>query len=86
MIAPNQEMIELQQTLRRVQRWSPDARQMLIQSVRSMSVAQPESATDDDRDVPTLDELEGILDNGTPPPTDEDVKRWLEEERMRKYG
>ena len=41
-------------------------------------------ATDDpdsDDDAPTIDELEGILDNGTPPPTDEECERWLEEAR-----
>ena len=41
-------------------------------------------ATDDpdsDDDAPTIDELEGILDNGTPPPTVEECQRWLEEER-----
>ena len=57
----------------------------------SMSLDEIEAmlATDDpdsDDDAPTIDELEGILDNGTPPPTDEECERWLEEERMRKYG
>ena len=30
--------------------------------------------------------LEGILATDAPPPTDEEVERILEEERMRKYG
>lgn len=80
-----QERIELQQTLSRVLRWSPEARQRLIQSLHSLPDA-PQQATADVDDAPTLDELEGILDNGTTPPTDEEVERWLEEERMRKYG
>jgi len=30
--------------------------------------------------------LRGILSNGEPPPSDEDVARILDEERMKKYG
>jgi len=36
--------------------------------------------------APSLEELEGILATDEPPPTDEQVQDWLEEERMRKYG
>ena len=33
-----------------------------------------------------LDQLEGILASDAPPPTDEEVARWLQEERLKKYG
>lgn len=87
MIAPIQEMLELQETLRRVRRWSPRTRRELMQSITALADAPSEANVEgDDDDAPTIDELEGILDNGTPPPTDEECERWLEEERMRKYG
>lgn len=35
---------------------------------------------------PTLKEALGIAATDRPPPTDEEVKQWLEEERMKKYG
>jgi hypothetical protein len=35
--------------------------------------------------VPSAD-LRGILSNGQPAPSDEDVARMLDEERMKKYG
>ena len=31
-------------------------------------------------------ELRGLLANGQPAPSDEEVARWLDEERMKKYG
>ncbi len=88
MIAPIQEKLELQETLRRVRRWSPGTRRELMQSITALEDTPSEANVegDDDDDAPTIDELEGILDNGTPPPTDKECQRWLEEERMRKYG
>lgn len=56
---------------------------MSLDEIKAM-LATDELSPDDD--APTIDELEGILDNGTPPPTAEECERWLEEERMRKYG
>jgi hypothetical protein len=35
---------------------------------------------------PTIDQLVGIARGDAPPPTDEQVKQWLGEHRMRKYG
>jgi hypothetical protein len=34
----------------------------------------------------TADEARGLLATDQPPPTDEQVEQWLEEERMKKYG
>jgi hypothetical protein len=34
----------------------------------------------------TLTEALGLLANGQPPPTDEEVERMLDERRMEKYG
>ena len=35
---------------------------------------------------PTLYQALGLAATDRPPPNDEDVERWLEEERMKKYG
>ena len=35
---------------------------------------------------PTLHQALGLAATDRPPPSDEDVERWLEEERMKKYG
>jgi hypothetical protein len=42
--------------------------------------------TEPTRPKKSLRDLVGILATDQPPPTDEDVERILEEERMRKYG
>lgn len=34
----------------------------------------------------TLEEARGLLATDRPPPTDKEVKQWLEEERLKKYG
>ena len=47
-------------------------------------LAAPDDLSDDD--ALSLEELEGSLATDVPPPTDEEVERWLEERRMRKYG
>ena len=35
---------------------------------------------------PTIDELVGVARGEGPPPTDEQVKQWIDEHRMQKYG
>lgn len=53
-----------------------------VEQIRQM-LAAPEEISGDEL---TLEELEGCLATDAPPPSDEEVERWLEEERMRKYG
>ena len=47
-------------------------------------LAAPDELSDDD--ALSIEELEGCLATDAPPPTDEEVERWLEERRTRKYG
>jgi hypothetical protein len=35
---------------------------------------------------PTADRARGLLATDQPPPTDEEIAQWLDEERMKKYG
>jgi hypothetical protein len=35
---------------------------------------------------PDIASLRGLLSNGQTPPTDEQVKQWIDEHRMEKYG
>ncbi len=53
-----------------------------VEQIRQM-LAEPEDNLDD---ALSIEELEGCLATDAPPPTDEEVERWLEERRMRKYG
>ncbi len=34
----------------------------------------------------TMEQARGLAATGEPPPSDEQVKQWLEEERLKKYG
>lgn len=36
--------------------------------------------------APDSQGLAGLIANGSPPPTDEEVAQWLDEHRMEKYG
>lgn len=54
-----------------------------VDQIRQL-LAAPEEMSDDE--ALSLEELEGCLATDAPPPTDEEVERWLEERRMRKYG
>lgn len=54
-----------------------------VDQIRQL-LAAPEEMSDDE--ALSIEELEGRLATDAPPPTDEEVERWLEERRMRKYG
>lgn len=77
--------------LRDIQEWSPDEQLALAQKIlrmfdhlrekqqghapeRSQAARVPSSA------------LRGLLANGQPAPSDEEVARWLDEARVEKYG
>lgn len=66
-----------QKVLEIVRRW-PDARRFtLVQDV--LKKAHP-------RKKQTLSQALGLLATSAPPPSDEEVKPWLEEHRTEKYG
>ena len=67
----------------RVRTWDPEmridlARRILETVVPSRIQPPPQTMS--------LDEVVGIAKTDAPPPTDEDCKKILEEERLKKYG
>lgn len=70
-----------QQVLEIVSQW-PDARRFtLVQDV--LKTLEPEACP---RKKQTLSQALGLLATSAPPPSDEEVKQWLEEHRTQKYG
>ena len=76
------ETSELLDVWGRVSRW-PEAMKLSLASRILHSLQQ---RTDEPADRKSLRDLIGLWDRGQPPPTDEEVARILEEERMKKYG
>ena len=66
-----------------VRQWTPAQRFHLVQEV--LKTLEPKGEP-----VPkkrqALRELYGLLATDQPPPSDEDVRRWLDERRWEKYG
>ena len=73
-------MHDFEDIWRRVKDWPEDLRALLASKI--LSSQQGESA------LPrkAIAELVGILSSDSPPPSDEDVRRIVEEERMRRLG
>ena len=74
---------EMFEVWNRVRTWDPEmridlARRLLETVVPSRIQPAPQTMS--------LDEVVGIAKTDAPPPTDEDCKKILEEERMKKYG
>jgi hypothetical protein len=78
-----QETNNYQQVLRTVRRWSAERRFALVQDVIDTLATEigPARAPRE-----TLDRALGLLATDQPPPSDEDVERWLQERRMERYG
>ena len=66
--------------LKEVTAWPPEHRASLAHAIIE-SLRQ-----DAPRKKPTVDRIIGIARGDGPPPTDEQVKQWIDEHRMRKYG
>jgi len=60
----------------------PEDQQVLLAS-RILESLRRDDATPRKK---TLGDLLGLLATDEPPPTDEEVDQWLEEERLRKFG
>ena len=71
---------DLQQVWDRVRSWPQPLRVSLTSRILQSLEAEQE------RPKKSLRDLVGILATDQSPPTDEEVERILEEERMRKYG
>jgi hypothetical protein len=77
------ENVSYESVLREIQQW-PAARQLeLVQDV--LRAISPRLALPPKRQK-TFDRAFGLLANEKPAPTDAEVKQWLEEHRMEKYG
>jgi hypothetical protein len=75
---------EMADILDRIKNWPIPERitlaRHILESVEARPVVEPPP-----RRLPLSDVI-GILKTDAPPPTDEEVERIIEEERMRKYG
>ena len=74
---------EMFEVLQRVRTWQPDiridlARRILETVVPSRPLPPPQTMT--------LEEIQAIMKTDEPPPTDEECKKIIEEERLKKYG
>lgn len=74
---------EFEAVLRLVNGWSADDRQALGQAIEQ--TLQQEETREQERHAAFL-QLQGMLVTDRPPPTDAEVKQWLHEHRMEKYG
>ncbi len=68
--------------LHMVREWPARQRYLLVQEL--LKTLEPEAEQGKSED--TLKLARGLLTTGKPAPTDEEVKRWLEEHRLEKYG
>lgn len=74
---------EMFEVLQRVKTWKPEMRIDLAR--RILETVVPEQIPPPPRTM-SLDEVIGIAKTDAPPPTDEECKKILEEERIKKYG
>lgn len=75
--------VQYDEVVRQVRTWPAEQRYRLIQDLlRTIHPAAdvPSPARD------TLSEAWGFLKTEAPPPTDEEVRQWLDEARMEKWG
>lgn len=70
-----------QQVLEIVCQWPTTWRFTLVQDV--LKTLEPEARQHKKQ---TLSQALGLLETSAPPLTDEEIKQWLEEHRMEKYG
>ncbi len=74
---------EMFEVLQRVKTWKPEMRIDLAR--RILETVVPEQIPPPPQTM-TLEEIQAIMKTDKPPPTDEECKKILEEERMKKYG
>ena len=74
---------EMFEVLQRVKTWQPDMRIDLAR--RILETVVPRQIPPPPRTM-TLEEVQAIMKTDKPPPTDEECKKILEEERLKKYG
>jgi hypothetical protein len=70
-----------EQLLKIVSNWSEDKQFAFVHDVLKVLESRKERKRE-----PTLQKALGLLATDQPPPTDEEVKQWLDEHRWEKYG
>lgn len=81
--------VDYQNILRTVYQWPTPTRIALIQDLLNTLVVAEHQSSPDASGHPnqhTIQRALGLLDMGTPPPTDTEVEHWLAEHRLHKYG
>ena len=76
-------ILDRETILRVIQTWPQDEQVALAQDILRRAGAP---LAEEPLDPPDSRGLAGLLENGQPAPSDEQVERWLEEDRMKKYG
>lgn len=69
--------------LQTIRAWPRDEQVALVQDILQ---ALGEAFVEEPLAPPDSRGLAGLIANDRPPPTDEEVARWLDERRMNKYG
>lgn len=77
------EVISYNSVLSVVSQWPPAQQQALVNDVLKMISPRIEPPR---KRRPTLNQALGLLATDKPAPTDAEVKQWLDEHRMEKYG
>jgi hypothetical protein len=67
-----------------VDRWPRERRLALMRHL--LETIDDDAEAKEERRREALRNLRGMLKTSEPPPTDEDVRRWLDERRMEEYG
>ena len=74
---------EMSEVLERVRTWDIETRIDLARRIlETVTLSRPPKPAQ----KMSLDEVVGILKTDVPPPTDEECKKIIEEERIKKYG
>ena len=74
---------EMSEVLSRVKTWMPEMRIVLARKI--LETLNPLQISEPPRKM-SLDQVFGILKTDSPPPSDEECAKIVEEERLRKHG
>ncbi len=64
--------------------WTPDRRFMLVKDV--LNTLEPEFQMTRPKRRQTLNKALGLLATNQPAPSDQEIKQWLDEYKLEKYG
>jgi len=74
---------DVESVLHIVRRWPPAQRFVLMQELlKTLAPPEPDALPK----PTTLDQARGLLTTDRPPPSDDDVTRWLDERRNERFG